>query len=52
MNWVQCKDRSDRLQWESSRTINGKSHRTEASIRKDTWFENSNMTLEEIVKYS
>lgn len=52
MNWVQCKDRSDGLKWECRRTINRKSHRTEASICKDTWFENSNMTLKEIVKYT
>ena len=44
-------DRSDGLKWECWRTINGKSHRTEASIRKDTWFEKSNMTIKEIVKF-
>ena len=52
MNRIECKDRSDGLKWECRRTINRKSHRTEATIRKDTWFENSNMTLEEIVKFT
>ncbi len=50
MKLVIANDRSDGFKWECRRQINGKRHRVEISIRKDSWFEKSNLTLEEIVK--
>ena len=51
MAWVQCKDRSDGVKWECRRKVKGKGYCCEVSIRKDSWFEKSNMTLQEIIKY-
>ena len=50
MKLVIANDRSDGFKWECRRQINGKRHRVEMSIRKDSWFEKSNLTLVEIVK--
>ena len=50
MKLVIANDRSDGFKWECRRQINRKRHRVEISIRKDSWFEKSNLTLEEIVK--
>ena len=50
MKLVIANDRSDGFKWECRRQINGKRHRVEISIRKDSWFEKSNLTLVEIVK--
>ena len=50
MKMVVTKDRSDGYKWECRRQINGKRHKVEMSIRKDSWFEKSNLSLEEIVK--
>ena len=47
---VVAKDRSDGYKWECRRQINGKWHKVEMSIRKDSWVEKSNLSLEEIVK--
>lgn len=52
MNRVECSDRKDGFKWECRKTINGRSHRHEESIRKGTWFEKSNLTLEEVVKFT
>ena len=46
-----CNDRSDGYKWQCRKTINGKRHKVEASIRKNSWFDNSNMTLTEILKF-
>ena len=51
MAWVQCKDRSDGVKRECRRKVKGKGYCCEVSIRKDSWFEKSNMTLQEIIKY-
>ena len=45
---VIANDRSDGFKSECRRQINGKRHRVEMSIRKDSWFEKSNLTLLEI----
>ena len=50
MKIVVAKDRSDGYKWECRRQINGKRYKVEMSIRKDSWFEKSNLSLEEIVK--
>ncbi|CAH3153938.1 unnamed protein product, partial [Porites evermanni] len=50
MNWVRRGDRSHGYIWECRRQINGKRHRCERSIREGSWFENSNMTIEEQIK--
>ena len=50
MSLTRCEDRSDGLKWECRKQVNGKRHKTEVSIRKGSWFDNSKMTLEEILK--
>ena len=50
MKLVIANDRSDGFKWECRGQINGKQHRVKMSIRKDSWFEKSNLTLVEIVK--
>ena len=47
---MECTDRSDRYKWECRRQIGGKRHKVEMSIRKGSWFENSNLSLEEVLK--
>ena len=49
MKCVLCKDRLDGLKFEC-RGKGTKRHRMERSIRQNTWFEKSNMTLHEILK--
>ena len=50
MKLVECDDRSDGCKWECGRLLNGKRHKVEMSVRKGSWFECSNLTLEEILK--
>ena len=45
-------DRSDGVKWECRKQVDGKRHRVEKSIRKDSWFEQSKWTLEEILKFT
>ena len=52
MKLVNCDDRSDGVKWECRRRTNSKRHKVELSIRAGSWFEQSKMTLEEILKYS
>lgn len=52
MSLSRCEDRSDGFKWECRVQVNFKKHRAELSIRKDSWFEKSRMTLEEILKLS
>ena len=52
MTLISCNDRSDGYKWQCRKTINGKRHKVEASIRKNSWFDNSNMTLTEILKFT
>lgn len=51
MKLVACNDRSDGCKWECRTQTSGKRHKTETSIRKGSWFAQSNMTLEEILKF-
>ena len=51
MKCVPCKDRSDGLKFECQGK-GTKRHRMERSIRQNTWFEKSNMTLQEILKFT
>ena len=50
MKLVTCNDRWDGLKWECRIQTSGKWHKTETSIRKGSWFSQSNMTLEETLK--
>ena len=50
MKLVTCNDRWDGLKWECRIQTSGKWHKTETSIRKGSWFSQSNMALEEILK--
>lgn len=50
MSLSRCEDRSDGFKWECRKQVNFKKHRAELSIPKDSWFEKSRMTLEEILK--
>ena len=52
MNLVKCEDRSDGYKWECRKQINSKRHRVEMSIRNGSWFAESNMTLEEMLKFT
>lgn len=46
MKLTPCVDRKDGLRWEC-RKYGNKKHRTERSIRKGSWFDNSNLSLQE-----
>ena len=50
MKWTETNDRSDGYKWECGQQNAGKRHKVELSIRDKSWFEHSNLTLEEIVK--
>ena len=50
MTLTRCSDRSDLFKWECRKQEKGKRHKAEISIRKSSWFEESKLTLEEIVK--
>lgn len=50
MKWVPCSDRKDGFKWEC-RGKRGSKHCSEQSLRKDSWFEGSNMALHEIIKF-
>ncbi|CAB4012579.1 Hypothetical predicted protein, partial [Paramuricea clavata] len=52
MKLVKCEDRSDKYKWECRKSVNGKRNKVEISIRKGSWFEKSNMTLEEVLKFT
>ena len=41
---------SDNFVWRCKRTIDGKRHQIDRSIRKGSWIHDCNLTLEEIVK--
>ena len=49
MELVECTDRLDGYKWECRKRVNNKST---VSIRKGSWFEQSNLTLEEIFKFT
>mgnify|MGYP001798558428 CR=1 FL=1 len=50
MKIKKCNDRSDRWKWERSWQLKRKRHKVEKSLRCGSWFDKSNMTLEEILK--
>ena len=52
MELVECTDRSDSYKWECRKRANNKRHKSTVSIRKGSWFEQSNLTLEEIIKFT
>ena len=52
MKIVTCNDQSDGLKWECRVQSSAKRHRTELSIRTGSWFAQSNMTLEETLKFT
>ena len=52
MNWMKCSDRSDGFIWECHRQIGRKRHRMEKSIREGSWFEQSNLSIKEIIKFT
>ncbi|XP_068757288.1 uncharacterized protein [Montipora capricornis] len=52
MKLVSCNDRSDGFQWECQLQMDGKRHKVETSIQKGSWFAQSNMTLEQVLKFT
>ena len=52
MKWVEGDDRSDGYVWECRKQRDGKRHRCERSIREGSWFEKSNLTIEEVLKFT
>ena len=52
MELVECTDRSDGYKWECRKRVNNKRHKSTVSSRKGSWFEQSNLTLEEIIKFT
>lgn len=49
---VKCEDRSDGFRWECRKQVSGRRHKFTVSIRKGSWFEESNLTIEEVLKYT
>ena len=52
MYWTECNDRSDGFMWECRKQIGRKRHRCQTSIREGSWFENANLTIEEMLKFT
>jgi transposase-like protein len=52
MKWTKCADRSDGYKFECRGTKSIKRHRIEKSIRENTWFDKTNLTLEEVVQFT
>ena len=52
MNWVECDDRSDGFIWQCRKQNGKKRHRVEKSIREGSWFEKSNFSIEEMIKFT
>ena len=52
MKWAECMDRSDGYLWKCQKQLNGKRHQSEKSIREGSWFEKSNLTIEEVLKFT
>ena len=51
MKLVETGDRFDGFKWECRKSVNGKKHRSECSIQKDSFFEKSNLSLAEVMKF-
>jgi len=52
MKWTECNDWSDVFVWECRKQIGLKRHRCQTSIREGSWFENTNLTIEEVLKFT
>lgn len=52
MNWTRCTDRSDCYKFECRGGKGKKRHRIERSIKQNSWFEKSNLPLEEVIKFT
>ncbi|XP_068757823.1 uncharacterized protein [Montipora capricornis] len=52
MGLVECTYRSDGYKWECKKRATNKRHKSTVSIWKGSWFEQSNLTLEEIIKFT
>ena len=52
MKLGKCDDRLDGWMWECRKQIKSKRHKVEKSFRHGSWFENSNRTLQEILKFT
>ena len=52
MSLSPCQDRKDGFRWECRRSIAGKKHRFERSIREGSWFERANLSITEVLKFS
>ena len=52
MGLVECMDRSDCYKWECRKRAKHKRHKSTVSIGKGSWFEQSNLTLDEIIKFT
>lgn len=50
MKLTKCDDRSDGKKWQCQIQVKGKRHRVERTVRADSWFENSNLSLAEMVE--
>ena len=50
MTWTKTRDRSYGYKWQCRQQNVAKRHKVELSIRENSWFEQSNLTLEEIIK--
>ena len=47
---MECEDRSDGFRWECRKQSGNKRHKQTLSIWKGSWFEQSNVTLDEVLK--
>ena len=45
MSLVECNDRSDGFRWECRKQVKGRHHKFTLSIRKGSWFEESNLMI-------
>lgn len=52
MSLVECKDCLDGNRWECRKQAGGKRHKQTSSIWKGSWFKESNLTLEEVLKHT
>lgn len=52
MKWTECNDQSDGFVWECRKQIGLKRHRCQTSLREGSWFENANLTIEEVLKFT
>lgn len=50
MKEIDCKDRAEGKKWQCQTQAKGKRHRIECTIRVDSWFEHSNLSLAEMME--